>query len=59
MKYEIVDKIQTFKDYLDGKILEEDIEVINFNFGEISGIAELVIGDISDDKITFIRKVYD
>lgn len=59
MRYEIVDKAQTFKDYIDLKIKNEDIEVVNFEFGEVWGMAELVAGDILNNKIIFIRKIYD
>jgi hypothetical protein len=59
MRYEIVDKMQTFKDVVDGKIDEADIEVVNFGQGEVWGVPEINIGDLKDDKIIFIRKYYE
>lgn len=57
MDYEIVDKIKTFKDYLDNKIKNEDIEVINFECGEVWNMSELMATDVLSDKIVFLKKV--
>jgi hypothetical protein len=59
MRYEIVDKVQTFKDYLDGKIEDEDIEVVNFEQSEVWAISELMASDVKKDKIIFIKKFED
>jgi len=56
MKYEIVDKIQTYKDFLDGKFEDDEIEVVNFECGEVWGILELSAADVKNDKIIFIKK---
>jgi hypothetical protein len=59
MRFEIVDKKQTIYDVLQGKISMEDIGVVNFGRGEIWGISEIVLGDLDDEKIIFIRKFYE
>ena len=55
MKYEIVDKIQTFKDYIDGKVKNEDIEVVNFEQGEVWDMCDLMVSEVKNDKIIFIK----
>ena len=55
MKYEIVDKIQTFKNFLDGKITNDKIEVVNFEAGEVWDMLNLLVADVRNDKIIFVR----
>lgn len=57
MKYEIVDKIQTFKDFLDGKVTNDEIEVVNFEAGEVLDILDLMAADIKNNKIIFIKVI--
>jgi len=57
MKYEIVDKIQAFKDYIDKEIENEDIEVVNFEAGEIWEMCDLTVSDLDEEHIIFIKKI--
>jgi len=57
--YEVVDKIQTFRDILDGKIDREDIIVIDFEKGEIWGTEDIVLGDLDREKVIFIKMTCD
>ncbi len=55
MKFEIVDKLQTFKDFLDGKVTNDEIEVVNFEVGEVWDMLELMASDVRNEKIIFVR----
>ena len=54
-KYEVVDNIQTFKDYLDGKIKESEIYVVNLENGEIWDMQDLCGADVKNENIVFLR----
>ena len=54
-QYEIVDRVQTFKDYIDGKIEESEISVVNLEVGEVMGMPELMAADVLNDNLVFLK----
>ena len=55
MKYKIVDSVSTFKDYLDGKIEESEIHVVNLESGEVIGMPEMMAADVLNDDYVFLK----
>lgn len=56
MKYTVVDNVSTFKDYLDGKIEESEIQVVDLGRGEVIGMPELMAADVLDENYVFLKK---
>jgi hypothetical protein len=56
MRYEIVDKIQTFKDYIDGKVDNEDIAAVDLKQGEVWEMSCLSVPDVQNEEIIFTKK---
>jgi len=55
LKYKIVENIPTFKDYLDGKIEESEIHVVNLESGEVIGMPEMMAADVLNDNYVFLK----
>lgn len=52
----VEDKAQVFKNYIDGKVDDNDYVIVNIETDEVWDMCDLVVADIHDDGIIFIEK---